>query len=60
MSIKRCSKCEAAFECCSDRPGCWCEQVFVDANTLQELKKNYNNCLCSRCLREYTPGQQKK
>ncbi|MGZ4033356.1 MAG: cysteine-rich CWC family protein [Bacteroidia bacterium] len=53
MSIKKCSRCSTDFECCNEKPGCWCENLFIDIETLNKLKKEYDNCLCSSCLKEY-------
>jgi hypothetical protein len=60
MSLKKCSKCEADFECCNEKEGCWCEDVFLDLETLVQLKKTFDNCLCSNCLKEYSPKELKK
>lgn len=53
MSLKKCSKCQKPFECCNETPGCWCEDVFIDMKTLEELKAKYDNCLCKECLKGY-------
>jgi hypothetical protein len=54
MSIKICSKCKTSFECCNEKMGCWCEDLSIDIKTLNELKKTYDNCLCPKCLTEYS------
>jgi hypothetical protein len=54
MPGKKCSKCEASFECGSDKMGCWCEDLFIDLETLNKLKSEFNNCLCPKCLKEYS------
>lgn len=51
---KNCSKCDAAFECCNEKEGCWCESLYIDLGTLNSLKKTYDNCLCPNCLKEYS------
>lgn len=53
MSLKSCSKCKTNFECGNEKPGCWCEDFFLDIETLAKLRKEYDNCLCSNCLKEY-------
>ncbi|MFL5764765.1 MAG: cysteine-rich CWC family protein [Bacteroidia bacterium] len=50
---KNCSKCDKEFDCCNDKAGCWCEDLYIDIDTLRDLKKEFDNCLCSECLREY-------
>ncbi|MDF2437762.1 MAG: hypothetical protein K0Q95_2138 [Bacteroidota bacterium] len=54
MSVKACSKCKRDFECCNENPGCWCEQIKLSLDTLQELKKDFDNCLCPDCLQDYS------
>ncbi len=51
MSAKKCSKCNVDFECGNEKPGCWCEELFLDIATLKELKEKYDNCLCPQCLK---------
>jgi hypothetical protein len=53
MSVKSCSKCSATFECSNEKMGCWCENLFLDIDTLKKLKEEYDNCLCPNCLKEY-------
>jgi hypothetical protein len=50
---KECSKCGKPFECCADKRGCWCEGYSLQPEALQELKENFENCLCKECLAEY-------
>ncbi len=54
MSLKICSKCKTNFNCCNKTMGCWCEDLTIAIKTLNELKKIYDNCLCPKCLREYS------
>ncbi len=60
MSSKKCSKCNSVFECGHEKPGCWCENLFLDLNTLKELKDNYDNCLCPACLKSFSERAVKK
>ena len=53
MTEKKCSKCGALFGCNADSNGCWCENYSIDTNTLQQLKKDFENCLCEDCLKQY-------
>ena len=50
---KNCSKCGSAFDCCNEIPGCWCENLQLDQQTLDALKNNFDNCLCPACLKTY-------
>jgi len=54
MSVKKCSKCQSIFECGNNSSGCWCEEVFIGLETLKALKATYDNCLCPKCLKEYS------
>jgi len=60
MSFKKCSKCKVEFECGNEKPGCWCENLYLDIATLNELKAKYDNCLCPNCLKEYGERNTKK
>lgn len=53
MSTKNCSKCGKAFGCQADSHGCWCEGYTLDAKTLEQLRSQYDNCLCPECLKTY-------
>lgn len=59
MSIKVCSKCNQSFECQNETNGCWCEGLFLSIDTLNELKQQYDNCLCPTCLKEFADRDKK-
>lgn len=42
---KICPECKSSFQCCSDKPGCWCEQL-PNVIVLNEDAE----CLCPLCL----------
>ncbi|OSZ78871.1 hypothetical protein CAP35_11655 [Chitinophagaceae bacterium IBVUCB1] len=50
---KQCAKCNATFECKNDATDCWCQQYTLSSDALSYLKANYEDCLCSQCLRSY-------
>jgi hypothetical protein len=50
---KTCSKCGVQFSCQNEMPGCWCERVQLNQETLDELKATYENCLCPVCLQGF-------
>lgn len=67
MAVKQCSKCGTSFGCCNEisglpaegfrydeaKAGCWCENYELSLDTLKELKKEFENCLCESCLKTY-------
>jgi hypothetical protein len=50
---KHCSKCGKDFSCQNEMRGCWCETIHLSAETLTNLKENYDNCLCPQCLKSF-------
>jgi hypothetical protein len=53
MVDKNCSRCHKPFNCCNEKPGCWCERLTLDTATLAGLEKEFDNCLCIACLKLY-------
>jgi hypothetical protein len=49
---KSCESCGAEFSCGAKSEKCWCFNVDLSAQTLSELQKDFNNCLCRACLFE--------
>ena len=47
---KTCESCGAEFSCGANSEKCWCFRVDLSAETLAELRDNFNNCLCRNCL----------
>jgi hypothetical protein len=60
MAVKKCSKCEAAFVCTNETRGCWCENLYVNPESLKMLKGNYADCLCPVCLSAFAEPEQTK
>lgn len=54
MPVKKCSKCGDGFQCGCDASGCWCEGLTVEKTTLEQLKNQFDNCLCPKCLEQYS------
>ena len=50
---KKCSRCETPFNCQNESRGCWCEHLQLTTEVLAHLDKNYENCLCPKCLKEF-------
>jgi len=57
---KKCSKCDLPFTCGNEKPGCWCESLSLGAAALEELKTEFENCLCPACLTIYAMPVNKK
>lgn len=53
MATKQCSKCNTDFECKAEGSGCWCEGLTISCENLQELRNDFDNCLCPDCLSQY-------
>jgi hypothetical protein len=51
MAVKICSRCKKDFECCMESRGCWCEDLTLSSASLQQLREQYDNCLCPECLK---------
>ena len=50
--LKICPKCKQSFECCvDDILKCHCVSVTIDVAILALLKEEYDDCLCSDCLK---------
>jgi hypothetical protein len=47
---KICQACGTQFPCASPSGPCWCEDVKVSTQTLAELRVQYDECLCPKCL----------
>ena len=50
---KRCSRCGRSFGCAHGEPGCWCESVVLRRETLDELRRLADDCLCPACLGDF-------
>lgn len=46
-----CESCAAEFTCNAGQETCWCFGVEVSEKNLEQLKVNYQRCLCQNCLR---------
>jgi hypothetical protein len=53
MTKSKCSKCGAEFECGVNTGKCWCMNYVVPEMKLEEIKKEFTDCLCPDCLCEY-------
>lgn len=48
----KCPKCGVEFHC-STSSKCWCYEIDVPAETMEQIEKEYNGCLCPACLKAY-------
>jgi hypothetical protein len=49
--IKRCARCNGAFECKANNPvHCDCAEVVLSRELAERLGETYDDCLCVRCL----------
>ena len=54
---QRCEACGTAFGCGAEVGGCWCNDVTLDAATLERLRAAYERCLCPSCLDALAGGE---
>ena len=54
--IKSCPKCGVSFECTHDA-SCWCMDYKISETNLTIIKETYPDCLCSKCLAEYSQNK---
>jgi len=47
-----CPKCGKPFSC-SKSGKCWCYEVYLPLDKLEEIENLYDSCLCPSCLNEY-------
>lgn len=55
---KSCPLCDARFGCGQGRPGCWCEAVSLQPETLAEIRTLAADCLCAGCLAGFAEREQ--
>jgi hypothetical protein len=48
---KICSNCKKKFECnAKDIKNCFCQNVILTQDQLQEISNQFSDCLCEDCL----------
>lgn len=52
-SRKTCGLCGTSFACGHGSPGCWCEGVEVDRESLAEIRRLSSDCMCPGCLQGF-------
>jgi hypothetical protein len=51
--LSKCPRCGKEFHC-SKSGKCWCYEVWLPLDKLEEIESLYDSCLCPSCLHEYT------
>ena len=51
--LKECPNCSSSFSCSADRPGCWCQDVAVPGEALDDLRAQLTGCVCRSCLDQF-------
>jgi hypothetical protein len=52
IDLSVCPKCGKKFSC-SKSGKCWCYEVALPLDKLEEIEELYDSCLCPSCLNEY-------
>ncbi|HEX9003858.1 MAG TPA: cysteine-rich CWC family protein [Blastocatellia bacterium] len=52
-----CEACGKPFLCGASLTGCWCFGIKLSAETRQQLRVRYRNCLCRDCLTRLADGE---
>jgi len=47
-----CPRCGKEFHC-SKSAKCWCYELDIPPETMENLQREYENCLCPECLKPY-------
>lgn len=50
--LSLCPRCGKQFSC-SKSGKCWCYEVYLPLDKLEEIENLYDSCLCPACLNEY-------
>jgi hypothetical protein len=53
---KSCPKCGLTFKCII-KEACWCEKIYVSRENLAKIRRLYLDCLCEKCLKEFSVGE---
>jgi hypothetical protein len=51
FELSICPRCGNSFHC-SKSGKCWCYEVYLPLNVLEEIESKYDSCLCPSCLKE--------
>lgn len=54
-----CESCGEEFTCNAGQDSCWCFDVPVSPEGLEDLGKRFDNCLCKKCLEKQSGLQSR-
>ncbi|HYE72893.1 MAG TPA: cysteine-rich CWC family protein [Blastocatellia bacterium] len=54
---RECEACGQTFDCGASIKGCWCFSIKLSAEVRQELRGRYKDCLCRKCLMQFSRSQ---
>jgi iron complex transport system permease protein len=57
---KTCPLCGKQFGCAQGRPGCWCEAVVLQRETLAEIRARADGCICPACLSGFAEKERSR
>jgi hypothetical protein len=55
QELSICPRCGKEFHC-SKSGKCWCYEVYLPLDKLEEIEAQYDSCLCPSCLNEFAGG----
>jgi len=47
-----CESCGKEFSCGMKAGSCWCFELELKEETLEDLREDFKNCLCQDCLKK--------
>ncbi|PCI97117.1 MAG: hypothetical protein COB15_08515 [Flavobacteriales bacterium] len=57
---KKCSNCKEEFRCYNSGESCWCNNYKLSTEFLDNLKGNYTDCLCEKCIKQLSKYSKNK
>jgi len=57
QDLSVCPRCGKQFSC-SKSGKCWCYEVYLPLDKLEEIENLYDSCLCPTCLNEFAGSAQ--
>ncbi len=51
--LSTCPKCGSKFHC-STSGKCWCVELYVPPEKMEQIRREFDSCLCPNCLKEYS------
>lgn len=48
-----CASCGETFGCGAKLDGCWCTEVTLSEESTASIAKDFNGCLCPKCLSSF-------